>query len=234
MGVFEADKAQEVLRLSQECGFYAMNMPQECGGRGLSPLDICLVEMEIGQTVDVLMRRAFGNVYDILLECDGAQRQEWLLPAVKGERVCGIAMTEVGAGSDAAGISTAARPDGNGWVLTGEKCYIGDAVTADFFVVTAVTRPGARGRGISLFLVDKSLPGVHIKRGIPMMGMRGMPIAALEFDQVKLGPEHLLGERERGFGLLLRAFGPLRLYHIGARGVGMARRALDLTVDYSR
>jgi acyl-CoA dehydrogenase len=232
-GELPAATAREILNESRERGFYGMNIPSRFGGRGLSPIEICLVEMEIGQTIDVLMRRAFGNVYDILLECRGPQQEEWLLPAVRGDRVCGIAMTETGAGSDAAGIETTATADGDGWILDGGKCYIGDAVTADFFVVTAVTTPGAGSRGISLFLVDKALEGVRIKRQIPMMGMRGMPVVELQFDRVRLGSGHLLAERDRGFGTLLRAFGPLRLYHIGARGVGMARRALDMMVDYA-
>jgi len=230
----EPVRAQHILKLSREKDFYAMNMPKEVGGRGLGAVETCLVEMEIGQTVDVLMRRAFGNVYDVLLQCQGAQRDEWLIPAVKGERVCGIAMTEPEAGSDAAGVSTTATTDGNGWKITGEKRYIGDAITADFFVVTALTTAGARSRGISVFLVDKSLPGVRVGDNIPMMGMRGMPVSELFFDNVSLGPEHLLGEVDRGLPLLLSAFDALRLFHIGARGVGMARRALDIMVDYAQ
>lgn len=230
----EPEKAQHILKLSREKDFYAMNMPKEVGGRGLSAVETCLVEMEIGQTTDVLMRRAFGNVYDVLLQCRGAQRDEWLIPAVKGERVCGIAMSEPGAGSDAAGVSTTATTDGNGWMITGEKRYIGDAIAADFFVVTALTTAGARSRGISVFLVDKSLPGVRVGDNIPMMGMRGMPVSEVFFENVSLGPEHLLGEVDRGLPLLLSAFNTLRLYHIGARGVGMARRALDIMVDYAQ
>ena len=72
------------------------------------------LEQEMGQTTDPLIRRAFGNVYEVLLACSDAQRQQWLLPCVKGERTCSIAMTEPGAGSDSAGIEATAKPDGNG------------------------------------------------------------------------------------------------------------------------
>jgi acyl-CoA dehydrogenase len=82
-GELPAATAQEILNESRERGFYGMNIPSRFGGRGLSPIEFCLVEMEIGQTVDVLMRRAFGNVYDILLECRKAQQEQWLLPAVR-------------------------------------------------------------------------------------------------------------------------------------------------------
>lgn len=102
-----------------------------------------LVEEQFGRTTDILVRRAFGNVYEVLLHCRGEQIERWLKPCVRGERTCSIAITEPEAGSDAAGIRTRAVRDGGKWILTGGKHFISDGLFSDFFVVSAVTEPGA-------------------------------------------------------------------------------------------
>ena len=109
-GELPADVAREVHAKSRALGLYAMNMPAELGGGGLDTVEACLAEEQAGRTMDILIRRAFGNVYEVLLACEGVQRERWLLPAVTGERVCSIAITEPGAGSDAAGIATRSTP----------------------------------------------------------------------------------------------------------------------------
>ncbi|MDP6706458.1 MAG: acyl-CoA dehydrogenase family protein [Alphaproteobacteria bacterium] len=233
-GVLAPETAVAIFRKSKALGLYAMNMPAELGGGGLSAVEMCLVEEQTGQTSDILIRRAFGNVYEVLLVADEAQRRRWLLPSIQGERVFSIAITEPGAGSDAAAIRTRAEPAGEGWRLTGHKHFISDGEVSDFFVVSAVTDPEAGPRGISLFLVDKDTGGVSVGRNQPMMGLRGTSHVELFFDEVLLGPEHLLGERGRGLRLVLETIGRIRLAHIGARAVGMASRLLRLMVEQAR
>jgi acyl-CoA dehydrogenase len=216
---------------SRALGFYAMNMPAEFGGGGLSAVDTCLVEEQFGHTTDILIRRAFGCVYDVLLECQGEQKQLWLIPAVTGERTIALAITEPGAGSDTAGISTRAVRDGDGWLLTGQKCFISDGEFADAFVVSAVTDPAAKSRGISLFLVDKAMPGFAMGRNQPMMGLVGTSHSELFFDGVRLGREHLLGGENHGLRLILETLGRIRLALIGARSVGKAVRLLELMAN---
>ena len=227
-------KAREVFLKSRSLGFYAMNMPEDVGGGGLSAVEMCLAAQEMGRTSDILVRRAFGTVYELLLACEGSQRDEWLLPAVRGDRTCAIAMTEPGAGSDAAGIATAARPDGDGWVLNGSKHFVSDGVFSDFFAVTARTDPDKGARGISVFLVDKGMDGVSVGRSQPMMGLRGGSHVELSFDDVRLGREHLLGERGRGLRLILSTIGRVRLFDIGARAVGTATLLLEMMARHSR
>ena len=84
-GVLEPDKARDIFERSHKSGFYAMNIPKEFGGAGLSAVEMSQLEQEMGQTTDILIRRAFGNVYEVLLACNKAQCDEWLLPAVRGE-----------------------------------------------------------------------------------------------------------------------------------------------------
>lgn len=232
-GALPPETAQAIFEKSKALGLYAINMPVELGGGGLSAVDCCLVEEQFGWTTDILIRRAFGNVYEALLACQGAQRQRWLLPAVAGARTCAVAITEPAAGSDAAAISTRAVRDGDGWRLTGNKHFISDGLFSDFFLVTAVTDADAGARGISLFLVDKDLPGFTVGRDQPMMGLRGTSHVELAFDDVPLDGDCLLGEEGRGLRLILETIGRIRLSQIGARAVGKAMRAFDAMTRYA-
>ncbi|MFZ9065242.1 MAG: acyl-CoA dehydrogenase family protein [bacterium] len=230
-GELAPNLAREIFEKSRTQGFYGMNIPAEFGGGGFNAVQMVYLEQEMGQTTDPLVRRAFGNVYEVLLACNEAQRQQWLLPCVKGERTCSIAMTEPEAGSDSAAITATARPDGDGWILNAHKCPVGDGMFSDFYVVSARSEDVEGSRGISLFLVDRSMPGVEVVRDMPMMGLRGSTHVEIKFDNVKLGPEHLLGERGRGLSLLLSTIGRIRLFHIGARAIGMGRRVLKMMTD---
>lgn len=228
------DTARTIFEKSRALGLYATNIPTEFGGGGLSALDTMLVEEQFGRTTDILVRRAFGNVYEVLLACNGAQVGRWLTPCVRGERTCSIAMTEPEAGSDAAAIRTRAVRDGDGWRLSGAKHFISDGLFSDFFVVSAVTDPGAGGRGISLFLVDKGMEGFTIGRDQKMMGLGGTSHVELHFDDVYLPQDHLLGQEGRGLTMALSVLGRVRLAQIGARSVGKAARILDLTLAHAR
>lgn len=232
-GVLAPEHAARIHAKSKALGLYAMNMPAELGGGGLSALDQMLVEEQFGRTTDILIRRAFGNVYEMLLECRGTQVERWLKPCITGERVASIAITEPGAGSDAAGIKTRAVKKGDGWVLTGTKHFISDGLVSDFFLVTAVTDPAAGPKGISMFMVDKALPGFTVGRDQPMMGLRGTSHVELAFDEVPLEPMALLGEEGRGLMLALSTLGRVRLAQVGARAIGKAALVLEKTVAYA-
>ena len=134
-GRLDEASARAVHAKAKALGLYAMNMPAELGGGGLSTVDRILCEEQFGHTSDILIRRAFGNVYEPLLECRGEQVARWLEPAVRGERTCAIAITEPGAGSDAQGIKTHAKKTADGWVLNGAKHFISDGEWSDFFLV---------------------------------------------------------------------------------------------------
>jgi acyl-CoA dehydrogenase len=232
-GQLDPATARAIFEKSRALGFYAMNIPVEYGGGGLSATDTMLVEEQLGHTKDILIRRAFGNVYESLLEGTAAQKQRWLLPTVRGERTCSIAITEPGAGSDAGAIRTRAEKDGDGWTLNGNKHFISDGLYSDFFIVSAVTDPAARPRHVSLFLVDKAMPGVAIGRDQKMMGLTGTSHVELFFENVKLGREHLLGKEGQGLAIAYSTLGRVRLGQVGARAVGKASRLLKLMTDYA-
>ncbi len=229
-GALPQDKALAIHQKAKELGLYALNMPAELGGGGLSNLDRILCEEQFGHTTDILIRRAFGNVYEPLLHCKGEQVERWLKPAVEGKRTCAITITESGAGSDAAGIKThAKRNEQDQWVLNGSKHFISDGLWSDFFLVSARTGE----KEISMFMVDKGLPGFTVGKDQAMMGIRGTPHLELFFDNVVLEDVALLGEQGQGFKLAMGALNVVRLAQVGARAVGKATHVCELMLDYA-
>ncbi len=228
-GFLDPGKAQAIHDKAKSLGLYAMNMPAELGGGGLSNMDRILCEEQFGHTTDILIRRAFGNVYEPLLHCKGEQVERWLKPAVEGKRTCAITITESGAGSDAAGIKTTARKTANGWVLNGSKHFISDGEWSDFFLVSARTGE----KEISMFMVDKGLPGFTVGKDQKMMGLRGTPHLELFFDNVELEDAALLGEQGQGFKLAMGALNVVRLAQVGARAVGKASHVCEMMVAYA-
>ena len=229
-GELAPERAQALHRKAHSLGLYAMNMPTEFGGGGLSNLDRILCEEQFGHTTDILIRRAFGNVYEPLLHCKGEQIERWLKPTVEGRRTCAIAITEPGAGSDAAGIKTTARKNEHGWVLSGGKHFISDGLWSDFFLVSARTGE----KDISMFMVDKGLPGFTVGKDQLMMGLRGTPHVELFFDGVQLQDAALLGEVGQGFKLAMSALNVVRLAQVGARAVGKASHVCEMMLDWAR
>ncbi len=228
-GCLSRDKALAVFQTSKALGLYALNMPAELGGGGLSVLDRILCEEQFGHTSDYLIRRAFGNVYEPLLECRGSQIERWLVPTVAGSRTCSIAITETAAGSDAQGIRSSARKTEAGWVLNGSKHFISDGQWSDFFLVSAKTGE----KEISMFMVDKGLKGFTVGKDQQMMGLRGTPHLELFFDDVLLESDCLLGQQGQGFKLAMGALNVVRLAQVGARAVGKASHVLELMLDYA-
>ena len=229
-GYLEPEQAAEIHAKGKELGLYALNMPAELGGGGLSNMDRILCEEQFGHTTDILIRRAFGNVYEPLLHCKGEQVERWLKPAIEGQRTCAITITESGAGSDAAGIKTHAKRNEQGqWVLNGSKHFISDGEWSDFFLVSAKTGE----KEISMFMVDKGLPGFTVGKDQKMMGLRGTPHLELFFDNVVLEDATLLGEQGQGFKLAMGALNVVRLAQVGARAVGKATHVCEMMLDYA-
>ena len=226
----EAD-AKRIHDASKALGLYALNMPESLGGGGLSHVDRMLCEELFGHTSDILIRRAFGNVYEALLACDAQQTERWLKPCIAGVRVASIAITEPSAGSDAQGIKTRCELQTDGaWLLNGSKHFISDGEISDFFIVSAKTGD----KEISLFLVDKGLAGFTVGKDQKMMGLRGTSHNELWFDNVRLEPMSLLGQRGQGFKMAMQVLGAVRLAQVGARAVGKASHVLKLAAQYAQ
>ncbi|MFF7160829.1 acyl-CoA dehydrogenase family protein [Streptomyces sp. NPDC008086] len=159
-----------------------------------------------------------------------AQRDRWLPGVAEGSTVAAFALSEPGAGSDAAALELAAEPDGPArWRLTGEKCWISNAPEADFYTVFARTTPGAGARGVTAFLLPADRPGLT-GAGLDMLSPH--PIGSLDLDAVPVTADDMLGEPDRGFRV---AMGTLNLFRpsVGAFAVGMAQAALDVTLAHT-
>ena len=203
-------------------GLQAINMPKEWGGAGLSVLEQVVVQEELGQLTNGLWKLVW-QPSNALRAATPAQRERWLKPCIRGERRDAVAITEPGAGSDPQSLVTRAERVGDRFRLTGEKWFVTLGDQADFVIVLAVVPDG----GPTLFLVDKDLDGVRIKRMPRYTHAFVFEHPEFLFQDVDLGPETVLGGVGQGLALTRTWFTEERLM-IGARAVGAARRALTL------
>ena len=227
--------AQEIRGKALAAGLYAANFPAELGGGGLDAMGVTLAERELGWTAWAL-QTLVSRPGNILRACQGSQVDDYLLPAIRGERHDCLAMTEPGAGSDVRSMTTRARRDGSDWVINGLKHFISHADVADFVVLFAVTgtEQGPRGErsAISAFLVDHGNPGLTIRRGAPSVSHRGYHHCELSFTGCRVPAGALLGAEGRGFDLLSEWLGASRLT-VAATSVGRAQRVLELSTGWA-
>jgi len=218
-----------------ELGFYACNFPEEVGGAGLSHVDFTLVERELGRG-SMALTHFFGRPQNILMACEGEQRERYLLPAVRGERMDALAMTEPGAGSDVRGMTCSAVRDGGDWVLNGTKHFISGANHADFVIVFVATGEDQTPRGpkkrITTFLVDRGTPGFTIRDGYRSVSHRGYKNMILEFDDCRLPDAQVLGEVDGGFAVMNDWLYATRIT-VATNSVGRARRVFDYALNYA-
>ncbi len=218
-----------------DLGFYACNFPEEVGGAGLNHLEFTLVERELGRG-SMALTHFFGRPQNILMACEGEQKERYLLPAVRGERMDALAMTEPGAGSDVRGMKCAAVRDGGDWVINGNKHFISGAEHADFFIVFVATGEDQTPKGpkkrITTFLVDRDTPGFTVRDGYKSVSHRGYKNMVLEFDDCRLPDTQVLGEVDGGFAVMNEWLYATRLT-VAAFCVGRARRAFDYALDYA-
>src|SRR5262245_21343584 len=222
------DELRELQLKAKQFGFWGLSTPEEYGGMNLPAVMQSLIWTELGRTF--VPFRFGGEADNILYFANEEQRKEYLLPTIAGDRISCFAITEPGAGSDAANIKLSARPDGDDWVLNGEKTFITNGNEADFTIVVAVTDldKGVRGGGTTAFLVDRDMGWKS--DFIPTMGEGGP--AQLTFDNVRVPSRNILGEIGQGFELGMAWIGKGR-YIIPSTGIGIAERALQMAIDYA-
>src|SRR6516165_7113966 len=166
-------------------GLYAANMPSEVGGAGLDGVSWALYEKELGYTNYALQYTCVARPSNILLACEGAQRERYLLPAVRGERVECLAMTEPQAGSDLRGMKTSAVQRGGDFIINGTKHFISHADHADFVILFAASgeeeSPRGKRKRITAFLIDKGTPGLEVRPRYRNVSHRGYNNSNLEF-----------------------------------------------------
>jgi acyl-CoA dehydrogenase len=224
----ERSELRELQLKAKKFGFWGLSTPEEYGGMELPALLQSLIWTEVGRT---FVQFKFGGEADnILYYANDAQKAEFLVPTIEGDRISCFAITEPGAGSDAANIKLSARQDGDDWVLNGEKTFITNGNDADFVIVVAVTDrvKGVRGGGTTAFLVDREMG--WRSEFIQTMGEGGP--ASLIFDNVRVPARNILGEIGQGFELGMKWIGKGR-YLIPSNALGIAERALGMAIEYA-
>ena len=235
-GVLREDLHHELKQKAIEAGLYAANMPAEVGGAGLDTVSWVLYEKELGRANYALHWSCVGRPSNILLACRGEQRERYLLPTVRGERVECLAMTEPGAGSDVRGMKTSAVESGGDFVINGTKHFISHADRSDYVILFAASGEEATARGprkkITAFLVDMGHPGFEVRTGYNNVSHRGYTNSILEFSYCRVPKSAVLGEVHRGFEVANEWLGATRL-QVGATCLGRAERALELAKQWA-
>ena len=235
LGQVPAELAASIKAKVLALGFYAPSFPVEVGGGGLSHLGFTLLERELGRG-SYALAHFWGRPQNILMACEGEQRERYLYPAVRGERMDALAMTEPDAGSDIRSMRCHARQDGTDWVLRGTKHFISGAEHADFVIVFAATGEEATKAGpkkrITAFLVDRGTPGFMIAKGYNSVSHRGYANSILTFDDCRLPASQVLGPVHGGLEVMNTWLYATRLT-VAATCVGRARRAFDLALGYA-
>ncbi len=229
------DVAEAIKEKTKELGFYACNFPEGVGGAGLGHLDFALVERELGRG-SMALTHFFGRPQNILMACKDDQIERYLMPAVRGERMDALAMSEPEAGSDVRGMKCTAKRDGGDWVINGTKHFISGADHADFFIVFVATGVDETPRGpkkrITTFLVDRGTPGFEVRDGYKSVSHRGYKNMILEFDDCRLPDAQVLGEVDGGFAIMNEWLYATRIT-VATMCVGRARRCFDLALNYA-
>lgn len=221
-----------------EAGLLCVDVEEDCGGCGVPFEYSTLVASEIARmgygalATNVMVHSDIVAPYISHL-ANEEQKQYWLPKMVSGEVVGAIAMTEPGAGSDLQAMRTTAKKDGDDYILNGSKTFITNGQHAGMVIVAAKTDPTAGARGISLFLVDTSLPGFERGRNLSKIGQHCGDTSELFFEDCRVPASALLGEEGKGFAYLMQELPRERLV-IGVIACGAARGVLDLTIDYAK
>jgi cyclohexanecarboxyl-CoA dehydrogenase len=218
-----------------EAGLLGLLISESAGGQGGDALAVGIAVEELAYADPSIAYLAFAaNVSNALLAAHGsdAVRERWVTRGIAGEAVICLALTEPGAGSDAANLSTRATRVDGGWQISGEKTSITQAVHADVAIVVAQTKPGSGVKGIGMFLVDMDDPTVTTQP-IRDPGFKPLGRGSIFLDSVFVPDSHVLGEIGSGFGMVMHEFDLSRTL-IALMNIGTAQRALDMAIEYSK
>lgn len=227
---FPTEIYEEMARL----GLFGIGVPEELGGPGFDTVTYAVVMEELSRGyASVADQCGLVELISSLLVRHGTQTQRQMLPDILSMRAkVAYCITEPEAGTDVSGIRTTATKDGDGWRLNGGKIWIHNAPVADYGFVLARTDKDAGNRGMSIFIVDLHASGVERGPKEHKMGQRASQVGALNFNDVRLGPNALLGEAGRGFHMMMSVLDKGRV-GIAALAVGIAQAGLEAAVDYA-
>ncbi|WP_238421451.1 acyl-CoA dehydrogenase [Gordonia sp. 'Campus'] len=225
---------QEALDALVASGFNAIHVPEEYGGQGGDSIAACIVIEEVARVdASSSLIPAVNKLGTMGLILNGSEElKQQVLPSIaSGEAMASYALSEREAGSDAAGMKTRARKDGNNWVLNGTKCWITNGGKSSWYTVMAVTDADKKANGISAFMVHKDDPGFTVGPLEKKLGIKGSPTAELYFEDCTIPLDRIIGDEGTGFKTALQTLDHTRPT-IGAQAVGIAQGALDQAIAY--
>ncbi|NMH70625.1 acyl-CoA dehydrogenase [Bacillus sp. RO3] len=227
----------DLFKKMAELGLTGIPWPEEYGGIGSDYLAYCIAVEElsrvcasIGVTLSAHTSLAGWPVYKFGTE---EQKQKYLRPMAQGEKIGAYGLTEPGSGSDAGGMKTTARLEGDHYVLNGSKIFITNGGIADTYIVFALTDPSQRQRGTSAFIVEKEFEGFSVGKKEKKLGIRSSPTTEIVFEDCKVPKENMLGKEGDGFKIAMMTLDGGR-NGIAAQAVGIAQGALDASVEYAK
>jgi butyryl-CoA dehydrogenase len=227
----------DIFHKMAELGLTGIPWPEEYGGIGSDYLAYCIAVEELsrvcastGVTLSAHTSLAGWPVYKFGTE---EQKQKYLRPMAQGEKIGAYGLTEPGSGSDAGGMKTTARLEGDHYVINGSKIFITNGGIADTYIVFALTDPSSRQRGTSAFIVEKDFEGFSVGKKEKKLGIRSSPTTEIVFEECKVPKENLLGKEGEGFKIAMMTLDGGR-NGIAAQAVGIAQGALDASIDYAK
>ncbi len=225
----------DLVKKMGDMGLYGIFIPEKYGGSGLDTLSYAIAVEEIsrvcGSTGIFLAAHSSLAVAPIYIAGNETQKQKWIIPLAKGEKIGSFGLTEPNAGSDASATETTAKLIGDEYVINGTKCFITSGHVSDVIVITATKDPSLGYHGISAFVVEKGTPGFILGKEEDKMGLRGSITSELIFEDCKIPKENLLGNEGDGFKIFMQTLDGGRI-SIGALALGIAQGALDATVKF--
>ncbi len=222
----------ELIKKIGELGFLGVAFPEEYGGGGFGEVGYCLMQEEIARACmsTATFIGAHQSIGSNVIYLGGTeeQKQKYLVPLAKGEKIGAFCLTEAQAGSDSFNVKTRAHLDGNEWVINGEKLWITNGGIADTVSVFARTE-----KGVSAFIVETSTPGYQAGPAEKKMGIKGSTTNAITFDNVRIPKENLIGVEGRGFLLAMKTLNAGRL-GLGAACIGASKEMLEMSAQYAK
>jgi len=224
----------DIVKVLGEAGLFGVYIPKEYGGKGMGVFELVLVVEELSRVdagIALCLAGTALGAYPILLGGNEQQKQRWLPPLARGEKLAAFALTEAEAGSDATAIQMSATRDGDTYILNGTKCFITNGGEADIYSVMAVTDKRKGARGISAFVVEKGTPGFEFGKKENKMGIRASSTRELIFEDCRIPKDNLLSREGMGLILALKTFDATRP-GVAAQALGIAAGALNEALAY--
>lgn len=232
----EGKYPEDIFRVFKEAGLLGVGVPEAYGGAGMGTLGLCLAVEQVAQyccASGLMLLLTKLPLMPILLGGSEEQKQHYASGIASGTLRGAFCLSEPDAGSDAANIRTRAVHQGDRWVISGTKNWISGAGQADFFTVAAQTEPGSGARGIMMFVVDKGTPGLTVGKKERKMGVKGVPVHQVIFDEVSVPDSAMLGQPGQGFKIVMGTLNAVRPV-VAARGLGLAEGAMTYAIEYGR